>query len=218
MGLTPGAVRFEPHTPSFQPPRKGPRGREPRQVGTDQEGAPNAQAWTQRMDYYGTLGVSRNASEVEVKAAFRKQAVLWHPDKHNQADDRARRQAATKFKELSEAYRVLSDPKKRAAYDRGGRTYAQAGTTTYRNTKQRTHRTEQYTPGRNRGSWKFRFRNFDKVDALFHLALVGGAVFGFTVLGGVGDSMWEWWNDGKLFHHMEAGKTKTLPKKEKAQE
>jgi len=162
-----------------------------------------------RMDYYSTLGVRRDASERQVKEAFRKLAVQWHPDKHNQADDRAKTHAATKFKELSEAYRVLADPKTRAAYDRGGRTYAHAGTSTYSNTHRTTRRTTYEATGRNRASWRHRFRHVDKVDALFHLALVGGAVFGFTVLGGASESLWEWWNDGKLFHHVEAKKHAT---------
>lgn len=158
------------------------------------------------MDYYSTLGVRRDASEREVKEAFRKLAVQWHPDKHNHADDRAKTHAATKFKELSEAYRVLVDPKTRAAYDRGGRTYAHAGTRTSTYTHHARRRTTYEATGGNGASWRHRLRHVDKVDALFHLALVGGAVFGMTVLGGASERLWDWWNDGKLFHHMAAKK------------
>jgi DnaJ-class molecular chaperone len=63
-------------------------------------------------DYYKILGVERNASEEEIKKAFRKLAHAYHPDKST--GDEA------KFKEVSEAYAVLSDKKKRAQYDMGG--------------------------------------------------------------------------------------------------
>src|SRR5260370_15869023 len=66
-------------------------------------------------DYYETLGVKRNASENEIKSAYRKLARQYHPDR-NPGD----KQAETKFKEVQEAYDVLSDKNKRAQYDRFG--------------------------------------------------------------------------------------------------
>ncbi|HUO50755.1 MAG TPA: molecular chaperone DnaJ [Candidatus Paceibacterota bacterium] len=70
-------------------------------------------------DYYEILGVSKTASEEDIKKAFRKLAQKYHPDKKD--GDEAR------FKEVSEAYAVLSDKKKRAEYDTYGRTFAGAG-------------------------------------------------------------------------------------------
>jgi molecular chaperone DnaJ len=70
---------------------------------------------TKKRDYYEVLGVGRNASEEEVKRAYRKLAVKFHPDKN--PDDP---HAEEKFKELGEAYDVLMDLDKRAAYDRFG--------------------------------------------------------------------------------------------------
>ncbi len=70
---------------------------------------------TKKRDYYEVLGVGRNASEEEVKRAYRKLAVKFHPDKN--PDDP---HAEEKFKELGEAYDVLMDSDKRAAYDRFG--------------------------------------------------------------------------------------------------
>ncbi len=63
-------------------------------------------------DYYKALGVAENASQDEIKKIYRKLAVQYHPDKN-----KGNKQAEEKFKEISEAYYVLSDPKRRAEFD-----------------------------------------------------------------------------------------------------
>ncbi|MEG6512646.1 J domain-containing protein [Desulforamulus ruminis] len=68
-------------------------------------------------DYYEVLGVERSAGEKEIKTAYRKLARKHHPDLHTGSDKQA---AEEKFKEINEAYEVLSDPEKRAKYDRLG--------------------------------------------------------------------------------------------------
>ena len=66
-------------------------------------------------DYYDVLGVARNAGEEDIRRAFRRKAMEYHPDRNKNAD------AEEKFKEINEAYQVLSDAGKRAQYDRFGK-------------------------------------------------------------------------------------------------
>ena len=69
-----------------------------------------------KKDYYEVLGVPKDASDDVIRKAYKKLAIKWHPDKH--VDDK--KEAEEKFKEISEAYSVLSDPKKKREYDTGG--------------------------------------------------------------------------------------------------
>lgn len=69
---------------------------------------------TTKRDYYDILGVSKSASTSELKSAYRKLALKWHPDKNKEAG------AEAKFKEINEAYEVLSDAGKKAKYDQFG--------------------------------------------------------------------------------------------------
>ncbi|HEY7862839.1 MAG TPA: DnaJ domain-containing protein, partial [Thermoanaerobaculia bacterium] len=69
----------------------------------------------QKRDYYEVLGVERSADEAAIKSAYRKLAHQYHPDKNP-----GNREAEDRFKEASEAYEVLSDPDRRARYDRFG--------------------------------------------------------------------------------------------------
>ena len=78
---------------------------------------------SKKRDYYEILGVAKGASADEIKKAYRKLAVKLHPDK-NPGD----KHAEDNFKELGEAYEAVSDPDKRAAYDRYGHAaFAQGG-------------------------------------------------------------------------------------------
>ena len=69
----------------------------------------------EKRDYYEVLGVAKNANADEIKKAYRKAAIKYHPDK-NPGD----KEAEEKFKEAAEAYDVLSNPEKRARYDQFG--------------------------------------------------------------------------------------------------
>merc|ERR1712193_507264 len=79
-------------------------------------GGPSKPADTTK--YYKILGVEKNATESEIKKAYRKLAMKHHPDKGGDPD---------KFKEMTQAHTVLSDPEKRKRYDRGGKEAVEGG-------------------------------------------------------------------------------------------
>ena len=74
-----------------------------------------------KRDYYEVLGVSRNASEADIKKAYRRLAMKYHPDRNPGAE------TEQKFKEAKLAYEVLSEPKKRSAYDQFGHAGVETG-------------------------------------------------------------------------------------------
>src|ERR1700687_5592894 len=73
-------------------------------------------AQTKKLDFYEVLNVTRTASTEEIKSAYRKAAMQWHPDRNPQRKEAAEE----RFRECTEAYSVLSDAQKREAYDRYG--------------------------------------------------------------------------------------------------
>lgn len=73
-----------------------------------------------KKDYYDLLGVEKTASEAEIKKAYRKLAMKYHPDRFSNASESEKKEAEDKFKEINEAYQVLSDADKRSKYDRFG--------------------------------------------------------------------------------------------------
>ncbi|EKD62395.1 MAG: hypothetical protein ACD_52C00189G0003, partial [uncultured bacterium] len=77
-----------------------------------------------KVDYYDILGVSKGTNADDIKKAYRKQALEWHPDRHKDNKEAAEK----RFKEINEAYQVLSDPKKKQAYDQfGHQAFTQGG-------------------------------------------------------------------------------------------
>ncbi|XP_057767377.1 chaperone protein dnaJ 72-like [Salvia miltiorrhiza] len=75
------------------------------------------------MDHYKILGIHKSASKEEIKQAFRKLAMEFHPDKHSQSPKSLKDSATVKFKQLSEAYETLIDDRKRADYNLRRNTY-----------------------------------------------------------------------------------------------
>ena len=73
-----------------------------------------------KRDYYEVLGVSKDASESEIKKAYRKAAMKYHPDKFSNSSESEKKDAENKFKEINEAYEILSDAQKKAVYDQYG--------------------------------------------------------------------------------------------------
>jgi molecular chaperone DnaJ len=71
-------------------------------------------------DYYKILELSKGASESDIKKAFKKLSIKWHPDKWSSKSEKEQKEAEEKFKEVNEAYQVLSDPQKKSNYDRYG--------------------------------------------------------------------------------------------------
>lgn len=76
------------------------------------------------VDYYNILKVNRNASDEDLKKAYRRLAMIWHPDKNPTSN---KQEAEAKFKQISEAYDVLSDPQKRQIYDLYGEEALKSG-------------------------------------------------------------------------------------------
>eukprot|EP01018_Ginkgo_biloba_P038263 Gb_01966 [translate_table: standard] len=135
------------------------------------------------MDYYKILGLRKDASKDDIKDAFRKLAMKFHPDRHTKSSKAVQEDAIRRFKEVSEAYDVLSDDKKRAVYCRSGSYY---GGSTYRggyNSHQGTYRggysTYQTRASRPNYSHSrsFRFGSplhyFSTIDFVLHAVLVG---------------------------------------------
>lgn len=82
-----------------------------------------------KRDYYNVLGLSKGASDEQIKKSYRKLAMKYHPDqaKRKGLDEKQVKEYEEKFKEIGEAYAILSDPEKRAAYDRFGHAAFQGG-------------------------------------------------------------------------------------------
>lgn len=71
-------------------------------------------------NYYDILEINNNASDAEIKKAFKKLSIKWHPDKWANKSEKEKKEAEEKFKDINEAYQVLSDPQKKSNYDRFG--------------------------------------------------------------------------------------------------
>ena len=130
-------------------------------------------------DYYKILNVSKNATDKEIKQAYRKLARKYHPDVNP-----GNRQAEERFKEINEAYQVLSDPKRRAEYDqfgaewaRGGQSQQQAWQRMWERAQQRS-RQQAGQPGTDFGGFADTSGFSDFFDMLFGRGGLGGGLGG----------------------------------------
>lgn len=122
-----------------------------------------------KRDYYEILGVSRNASQEEIKKAYRRLALQWHPDRNKSPE------AEEKFKEINEAYEVLSDSQKRAAYDQFGHAAFEPGAGPFTGGKTYTYRQGPFAytfttfgPGESPfGDFDFSFEGFSDPFEIF---------------------------------------------------
>lgn len=117
-------------------------------------------------DYYEILGVPRDADDKKIKSAYRKLARKWHPDLHSDAE---KEKAEEKFKEINEAYEVLSDAEKRAKYDRLGSNWRNG---------------DSFDPADMGGTHYYRSGDFSEADlhgfSDFFASIFGGGSFGST--------------------------------------
>ena len=107
-----------------------------------------------KKDYYEVLGVEKNATEQDIKKAYRKLAMKYHPDRNKD-----NKEAEEKFKEVSEAYEVLSDSDKKAQYDQFGHSAFENG-------------------GAGAGGFSGGFGNFDDINDILGGMFGGGFGFG----------------------------------------
>ena len=158
-------------------------------------------------DLYSLLGVARDASTAEIKSSYKRLAKRLHPDVHMSKPEAERAAAERAFKAAKEAYEVLSDERKRMAYDRSGRAglaggfggggpgpaYARGGGYQY----QRPLSVFEVVFGPV-------LRGFSVADARAHFGMAAAAILGFAVFGGIAEQTWRANNGAKLFDESEA--------------
>ncbi|KAK8568815.1 hypothetical protein V6N13_106698 [Hibiscus sabdariffa] len=162
------------------------------------------------MDLYKVLGVNRSATKDEIKEAFRKLAVKYHPDKHSHSPKSVRDSATLRFKQLSQAYEILSDDRKRAHYNlssssssyynhnysyqytnasRRASGYGSSHSYSYKNTHQTS--TSNF--------WHISLRFFSTRAFLLNLVFAGVLYGGIVAIDNSGEALWKMHNPGKSF-------------------
>lgn len=170
------------------------------------------------MDHYKSLGVQRNASKEDIKKAFRKLALQFHPDKHTDSPEHVKANATFKFKQLSEAYEILSDDRKRANYNIGrysssGSSSSASSSSSYSYNKSYSHhgREQNYGYGysgrssnwRNSADLGLRFETFARYlttrSFLLNAALASALLGSAYIIESARDTLWKMKNTGKSF-------------------
>ncbi|PHT36980.1 Chaperone protein dnaJ 72 [Capsicum baccatum] len=162
------------------------------------------------MDHYKVLGLTKSASKEEIKQAFRKLAMEFHPDKHAHSSNQLKENATFKFKQVSEAYEILIDDRKRADYNikcNNSEYYNQRNKYYYQNGYRNTYG-YGYGYGYSRGGGgsasivnKFEMvLRFMTTRAFLLNAALAGVLLGATyVIDAGGEALWKMQNSGKSF-------------------
>ncbi|KAK7271108.1 hypothetical protein RJT34_26738 [Clitoria ternatea] len=163
------------------------------------------------MDHYKVLGLHRTATKEEIKAAFKKLAFQFHPDKHSQSSKAVRDNATLRFKQVSEAYEILMDDRKRADYNLRWRSGAGAGGGSHNYYSQysygygRNGSNYEYKPrsGFNAGGFTSKFELALRVltarSSLLNLGFAAAILGAIFVIDTSGETLWKLQNSGKSF-------------------
>lgn len=161
------------------------------------------------MDHYKVLGLTRSASKEEIKQAFRKLAMEFHPDKHSHSPEHLKEKTTFKFKQVSEAYEILIDDRKRADYNIRYNSYRNSGNSNnYQNVYRNSYgygysRTAAADGGGGSASIVNKFEvllRYMTTRAFLLNAALAGVLLGATyVVDAGGEALWKMQNSGKSF-------------------
>ncbi|KAE8125047.1 hypothetical protein FH972_019884 [Carpinus fangiana] len=155
-------------------------------------------------DHYKVLGLNRNATKDEIKEAFRKLAIQLHPDKHSQSPQAVRENATLRFKQVSEAYEVLSDDRKRAHFNfrstSGSGGYASYGYGYGYNNNNYDHSHRAWNAKVYESStFESAFRFLTTRAFLRNLSFAGALLGGMYIIDMSMEAIWKMHNSGKSF-------------------
>ncbi|XP_019428555.1 PREDICTED: chaperone protein dnaJ 72 isoform X2 [Lupinus angustifolius] len=171
------------------------------------------------MDHYKILGLHKTASKAEIKTAFKKLAFQFHPDKHSQSPKSVRDTATLRFKQVSEAYEVLMDDRKRADYNirfRSGATgygggggggggyyssygygYGRSGSG-YESSRYKNSATSRFSGGGFASKFEIVMRILTARSSLLNLGFAAAILGSIVVINTSRESLWNMQNSGRL--------------------
>lgn len=159
---------------------------------------------TLRMDFYSLLGVTRSASQQEIKEAFRQKALQHHPDRHTTASKATQERASAHFKDICEAYKILSNEHDRAIYNASGRSavYRQrsagASGSAHHSSTSGSRSGPYGRSGFYTRSWSTFLLRYSHQLPL-QAAVAAGVILGMLAWSSTADAIWNRLNQGKQF-------------------
>ncbi|XP_015575901.1 chaperone protein dnaJ 72 [Ricinus communis] len=154
------------------------------------------------MDYYKILELNKNAAKEEIKEAYKRLALKYHPDKHSQSSKVVRENATLRFKQLSEAYQILSDDRKRADYNIRSSSHSKSnhsyGYENYSRSYKSQHRTG-YGGAGYASKLDSVFRFLTTRAFLLNFAFAGALIGGTFIIDMSREALWKIHNTGKSF-------------------